>query len=62
MPPDLFREIEILKKTAALVNRDLGMLSKAKAELVIAAADEVIAGKLHEQRFTLGLLLYYGAP
>lgn len=49
MPPDLFREIEILKKTAALVNRDLGMLSKAKAQLVIAAADEVIAGKLHEQ-------------
>ena len=49
MPPDLIREIEILKKTAARVNRDLGMLSKEKAKLVIAAADEVIAGKLHEQ-------------
>ena len=49
MPPDLIREIEILKKTAALVNRDLGMLPKENADLVIAAADEVIAGKLHEQ-------------
>jgi fumarate hydratase, class II len=49
MFPDLIREIEILKKTAALVNRDLGKLPKEKADLIIAAADEVIAGKLHEQ-------------
>lgn len=49
MPPDLIREIGILKKTAALVNWDLGKLPKEKADLIIAAADEVVAGKLHEQ-------------
>jgi fumarate hydratase class II len=49
MPPDLIREIGILKKAAALVNQDLGKLPKEKAALIIAAADEVIAGKLHEQ-------------
>jgi len=49
MPPDLIWEIGILKKTAALVNRDLGKLPKEKADLILAAADEVIAGKLHEQ-------------
>jgi fumarate hydratase, class II len=49
MLPDLIREIGILKKTAALVNRDLGKLPKDKADLIVAAADEVVAGKLHEQ-------------
>ena len=49
MPLDLIREIGILKKTAVLVNRDLGKLPKEKADLIVAAADEVIAGKLHEQ-------------
>ena len=49
MPPDLIRAIGILKKAAALVNQDLGKLPKEKADLIVAAADEVIAGKLHEQ-------------
>jgi len=49
MLPDLIREIGILKKTAALVNRDLRKLPKEKADLIIAAADEVVTGKLHEQ-------------
>jgi Lyase len=38
-----------IEKAAALVNQDLGKLPKAKAELIVAAADEVIAGKLIEQ-------------
>jgi hypothetical protein len=41
MLPDLIREIGILKKTAALVNRDLRKLPKEKADLIITAADEV---------------------
>jgi fumarate hydratase class II len=49
MLPDLIREIGILKKTAALVNRDLRKLPKEKADLIIAAADEVVTGKLHQQ-------------
>jgi fumarate hydratase, class II len=49
MPPDIIREIGVLKKTAALVNRDLGKLPKEKADLIVAAADEVIAGKASER-------------
>src|SRR6202047_4008077 len=48
MPPELIRAIGLLKKAAALVNQDLGKLPKEKAELIVAAADEVIAGKLRE--------------
>jgi fumarate hydratase, class II len=48
MPPELIRAIGILKKAAALVNNDLGKLPKDKAQLIIAAADEVIAGKLND--------------
>jgi fumarate hydratase class II len=36
----------VLKKAAALVNQELGLLSAEKARLVTAAADEVIEGKL----------------
>ena len=48
MPPELIRAIGILKKAAALVNNELGKLPKEKAELIIAAADEVITGKLND--------------
>jgi fumarate hydratase, class II len=48
MPPELIQAIGILKKAAALVNNNLGKLSKEKAELIVAAADEVIAGKLND--------------
>ena len=48
MPPELIRAIGILKKAAALVNNDLGKLPKEKAQLIIAAAEEVIAGKLND--------------
>src|ERR1700730_4250296 len=48
MPPELIRAIGLLTKAAALVNQDLGKLPKEKAELIVAAADEVIAGKLRE--------------
>src|SRR5882724_8871251 len=48
MPPDLIRAFGILKKAAALVNQDLGKLSAEKAVLITQAADEVIAGKLHD--------------
>jgi fumarate hydratase, class II len=48
MPPELIRPIGILKEAAALVNNDLGKLPKEKAELIVAAADEDIAGKLND--------------
>src|SRR5712692_3142264 len=49
MPRSLIRAIGILKKAAAEVNRQLGQLDQAKAELIVQAADEVIAGKLNDQ-------------
>lgn len=46
MPEELIRAFGILKKAAAIVNQDLGKLSLEKANLIIQAADEVIAGQL----------------
>ncbi len=47
-PRELIRALGILKKAAALTNKELGTLSADKADLIIKAADEVIAGKLDE--------------
>src|SRR6202007_2809066 len=49
MSPELIRAFGILKKACALVNQDLGKLSPEKTKLIVQAADEVIAGKLHDQ-------------
>ncbi len=46
MPRPLIRAIGLLKKAAAMANRDLGALDADKAKHIIAAADEVIAGQL----------------
>jgi fumarate hydratase class II len=46
MPPELIRALGLVKKAAALVNRDLGKLPADRATLIVAAADEVIAGTL----------------
>jgi len=48
MPIEVVRAFGTLKKACALVNQDLGKLSADKAELIVAAADEVIAGKLDD--------------
>src|SRR5690242_407386 len=48
MPPELIRAFGILKKAAALTNKELKKLTGEKAELIIKAADEVISGKLYE--------------
>lgn len=46
MPSELIRAFGFLKKAAALVNQELGILPKEKADLIVRAADEVIEGKL----------------
>jgi fumarate hydratase class II len=48
MPRELIRAMGVLKKAAALVNMELGSLSKEKGELIVKAADEVIDGKLDD--------------
>ncbi|HYH28329.1 MAG TPA: class II fumarate hydratase [Actinomycetota bacterium] len=48
MPLEVVRAFGVLKKTCALVNAELGKLPRDKAELIVSAADEVIAGKLDD--------------
>lgn len=47
-PRELIRALGILKKAAALTNKELGTLTAEKADLIVKAADEVIEGKLDE--------------
>ncbi len=47
-PRELIRTLGILKKAAALTNKELGTLPADKADLIVKAADEVIEGKLDE--------------
>jgi fumarate hydratase class II len=46
MPGPVIRGMAILKKAAALTNRELAKLAGEKADLIVAAADEIIAGDL----------------
>ncbi|APV51088.1 fumarate hydratase, class II [Betaproteobacteria bacterium GR16-43] len=45
MPPELIRALVQVKRACAQVNKDLGALEPAKADAIMAAADEVLAGK-----------------
>jgi fumarate hydratase class II len=49
MPKEVIQAFAILKKAAALVNFDLGVLTKEKMELIAAVCDEILAGKLDDQ-------------
>ncbi|ODT71036.1 MAG: fumarate hydratase, class II [Pelagibacterium sp. SCN 63-23] len=46
MPTEIIKAFGILKKAAALTNFKLGLMDEKTRDLVVAAADEVIAGKL----------------
>lgn len=46
MPPELIHAFGVLKKAAALVNRDLGNLDEEKTGWLTRAAEEVISGAL----------------
>lgn len=52
MPIALIHALAMLKRAAASVNRDLGLLAEDKATAIIQAADEVMAG-LHDEEFPL---------
>jgi fumarate hydratase class II len=47
-PRSIIRALGILKKAAALVNADLGLLPPEKVDLIVRAADEVIDGSLDD--------------
>jgi fumarate hydratase class II len=48
MPREVIRAMGILKKSAAIVNAELGLLTAEKRDLIVKAADEVISGTLDD--------------
>ena len=52
MPPAFIKTVALIKKTAALVNMELGELKPELGNAIVAAADEIIAGK-HREQFPL---------
>ena len=54
MPPELINALASVKRAAARVNLDIGLLDEAKAAAITQAADEVLAGK-HAGEFPLAV-------
>jgi fumarate hydratase class II len=54
MPEPLIRALAIVKRSSARVNAALGTLPQAKADAIVAAADEVLAGQ-HAGEFPLAV-------
>jgi fumarate hydratase class II len=52
MPPALIHALALVKKACALVNVELKVLDEKKGRAIVAAADEVLAGK-HDSEFPL---------
>src|SRR5579875_946830 len=50
IPREVIYALALIKKAAAEVNCELGLLAPDKAKLIVAAADEVLAGK-HDEEF-----------
>ena len=46
LPAEMIQALGLVKKAAALANQELGLLPSDQAALIVAACDEVIAGKL----------------
>ena len=46
MPYEITRGFSYLKKSVALVNKELGLLDATKADAIASAADDMLAGKL----------------
>ena len=49
IPLPVIHSLAILKKAAAISNKELGELDEKRADLIVQAADEVIAGKLDSE-------------
>ncbi len=54
MPSELIRALAWVKRSCAVVNRGLGTLAAEKADAIVAAADEVLAGR-HDGEFPLAV-------
>lgn len=49
MPKPVIESMAILKKSAAKANKDLGKLDGHRCDLIVRAADEILAGQLSEE-------------
>lgn len=49
MPIDVVKSLALLKKAAAMTNSELKLLDADKAKHIVAAADEILAGKYDEE-------------
>lgn len=49
MPLEIIHAFAILKKSAALANAQLGVLSEEKADIIAQVCDEILEGKLDDQ-------------
>ncbi|MEH7827870.1 aspartate ammonia-lyase [Gemmobacter denitrificans] len=47
--PDLICALAAIKQAAAMANADLGLLKSARRDAIVAACEEIRAGKLHDQ-------------
>jgi fumarate hydratase, class II len=54
MPTELIRALAWVKRSCAVVNRALAILAPEKADAIVTAADEVLAGK-HDDQFPLAV-------
>jgi fumarate hydratase class II len=54
MPEEIILALAEVKRACAVVNLDLGLLNAAKANAIVQAADEVLAG-FHDQEFPLSV-------
>jgi len=48
MPDEIIRAFGLLKKASAIANHKLGLMDEKTRDLIVTAADEVIAGKLKD--------------
>ena len=49
MPRRILKAFAVVKKACAVTNRALGLLDDKRAELIVTAAEEILAGKLNGQ-------------
>jgi aspartate ammonia-lyase len=47
--PNFINAYALVKKAAALANNELGVLPKDKTDAIVAACDEILSSKLHDQ-------------
>ena len=47
--PELIQALAMVKSAAASANLEVGVLPAHKAEAIIAACDDIVAGRLHDQ-------------